>query len=184
MMPPCDVLRHLNFELIRKQQDAQRFATAVYGVLDTTTRELTVASAGHPSPLILSRTPAGPVATSLDTTGPLLGIFDDAQFDEVSRRVLPGETLLVYSDGFETAFPRPGAEAGSRNLPSNVHFGHLASVAGGEHETLSDSLARLEGLLDLQTGSLHQGDDITALAIAVGRTASSDAADSSHRLAA
>lgn len=176
MMPPADVLRALNGELIRKQQDAQRFATAVYGVLDTRTNELTLASAGHPSPLLLARTAGGPVVSALETTGPLLGIFDDAQFDQVQRRLLPGETLLVYSDGFETAFPRPGAESSPKNLPSNVYVGHLASLAGGEGETLGDSLARLEGLLDLQNGSLHQADDITALAIAVGRAAASEMA--------
>jgi len=175
MMPPADVLRALNGELIKKQQDAQRFATAVYGILDTRTNELTLASAGHPSPLLLARTGAGPVVSPLETTGPLLGIFDDAQFDQVSRRMLPGETLLVYSDGFETAFPRPGAESSPKNLPSNVYVGHLASMVGGEGEMLADSLARLEGLLDLQSGSLHQADDITALAIAVGRSVGSAA---------
>lgn len=174
MMPPGDVLRALNGELIRKQQDAQRFATAVYGILDTRTQELTLASAGHPSPLLLARTAAGPSVSSLETTGPLLGIFDDAQFDEVSRRMLPGETLLLYSDGFETAFPRPGAESSPKNLPSNVYVGHLASLVGEDGEQLSDSLARLEGLLDLQNGSLHQADDITALAIAVGRSAANE----------
>jgi hypothetical protein len=183
MMPPCDVLRCLNGDLIRKQQDAQRFATAVYGILDTHTNQLTVASAGHPSPLLLARTPGGPITQSLDTTGPLLGIFDDAQFDEVSRRMAPGETLLVYSDGFETAFPRPGEETSPKNLPSNVYFGHLATLAGVDDESLSDSLARLEGLLDLQHGSLHQADDITALAIAVGRGAPVEMAPV-HKLAA
>lgn len=175
MMPPCDVLRALNIDLIRKQQDCQRFATAVYGVLDTRTMDLTLAAAGHPSPMLLARTPGGPVSSALETTGPLLGIFDDAQFDQITRRVLPGETLLVYSDGFETAFPRPGAESSPKNLPSNVYVGHLSALAGVEGEQLADSLARLEGLLDLQNGSLHQADDITALAVAVGRAATQDA---------
>lgn len=175
MMPPADVLRALNSEMIRKQRDCQRFATAVYGVLDTRHNELTVAAAGHPSPLLLARTPSGPSISSLETTGPLLGIFDDAQFDQVERRMLPGETLLVYSDGFETAFPRPGTETSPKNLPSNVYVGHLASLAGEGGEMLCDSLARLEGLLDLQNGSLHQADDITALAIAVGRAVGTQA---------
>lgn len=169
MMPPCDVLRALNADLIRKQESAERFATAVYGVLDTRSLELTLASAGHPSPLLLSRGPSGPGVAALETTGPLLGIFDDAEFDQVTRTLSAGQTVLVYSDGFETAFPRGGSPEALRRSGASVHMGHLASLAGIEGETLADSLARLEGLLDLQMGSLHQHDDITALALSVSR---------------
>ncbi|MCA9287208.1 MAG: SpoIIE family protein phosphatase [Phycisphaerales bacterium] len=167
MTPPSDVLRALNTELVRKQDDPQRFATAVYGVLDTHTSELTLASAGHPAPLLLSRSASGPGVESLDAGGPLLGIFDDAEFDQCTRTMEPGQTLLIYSDGFETVFPQPADQRHTRRA-GEAHLKHLAGVASFESESLGDSLARLEALLDLQSGSLHQADDITALAIAMG----------------
>lgn len=155
---PGAAMSRLNRELCRGDTGAPRFATAVHGTLDTRTRRVTLAVAGHPPPLRL----LDGRATACRAEGPLLGIFPDEPFEEMTFELEPGETLLIYSDGFETAFP-DGERRGTTN-----YLAHLAGVRwpGPGHEgTLVDALGDLVGRLDSEDGSLHRIDDVTAIAI-------------------
>ncbi len=153
---PGDVLARLNRRLVEGSVSSGRFATAVYGTINARTREVTVAGAGHPAPVVLS--PTG--ARSLATEGPLLGVFPDAEFTQVSTVLEPGETLVLYSDGFECAFngdsPRKNAKAWLTELRNAFAHQEVPS---------RDALSELEILIDEQYGSLHQQDDVTIVAI-------------------
>lgn len=72
------------------------FLTAVYGVLDTGTGVLRVASAGHPPALV--RRACGAVVR-LPHTGPALGLTRAARYTERTVRLARGDRLLMYSDG-------------------------------------------------------------------------------------
>lgn len=155
---PGEALARLNAELSRGSGGAPRFATAVHGTIELSTRRVTLASAGHPAPLRMG----GGEVTPCACEGPLLGVFPDEKFEEFSFELSPGETLLVYSDGFETAFP----DAHRRGTTNYLR--HLAGVRwpGASHDgTLADSLGELARRLDAEDGSLHRVDDVTAMAI-------------------
>ncbi len=173
---PAEAMRRLNRDLCGAGAGSFQFATAVFGVVDAETWEVTACVAGHPSPLRLR---AGTV-DRIPADGPLLGVFDAAEFEQSRFRLAPGETLLIYSDGFETAFPT-GADRRSLGKPTSAYLRHLGSLGNRADATGSVGAALLEltGLLDAQSGSLHQRDDVTALAIR--RT---DAAAVQHRAAA
>lgn len=172
IIEPAEAMSVLNRELVRWSKNGQRFATAVYGVIDVRTRHVRLAGAGHPPPLRLSCSATGTV----ETEGPLLGVFDEAEFDQATFTLDPGQTLLMYSDGFETAFPDPGADEKARKLPTEgylrefARFGN-ATIEGGAG--VPSEMAALEAALDDQPGSLQQIDDLTA--IAVGALASAGA---------
>ncbi|TDB84133.1 histidine kinase, partial [Micromonospora fluostatini] len=75
------------------------FVTVVFGVVDPDGRSVTLASAGHPGPLI-RRCPLGgePVAEyPALPTGPPLGLGGRPRTSTV--RFAPGDTLLLFSDG-------------------------------------------------------------------------------------
>ncbi|MEV0325214.1 SpoIIE family protein phosphatase [Micromonospora echinospora] len=76
------------------------FVTVVFGVIDAGRGRLTLASAGHPAPL-LRRCPtpdAVPTAEYLDVpTGAPLGL--GCRPDTTTVRFTPGDTLLLFSDG-------------------------------------------------------------------------------------
>ena len=178
---PSESLRALNQELIRHHSEAPRFATAVAGVLDTTDGSLTIAGAGHPPALIIG---ADGEAEPIETEGPLLGVFADNEFAPVRRRLGANEMLVLYSDGFETAFPDARAPAYQRRLPTHGYlrrFGDLARdwQAGG----LDGAMAGFTAALDCQQGSLHQLDDLTAVVIAPKRAAGEGAGPSPVRAA-
>ncbi len=173
---PADAMRRLNRDLCGAGAGSFQFATAVFGVVDAETWEVTASVAGHPSPLRLR---AGTV-DRVPADGPLLGVFEAAEFEQSRFRLAPGETLLIYSDGFETAFPT-GGDRRLLGKPTSAYLRHLGGLGNRAEATGSVGAALLEltGLLDAQSGSLHQRDDVTALAIR--RT---DAAAIHHRAAA
>lgn len=160
VVEPADALRHLNESLCGRQFHSPRFATAVYAVVDPNSGHVTIAGAGHPAALRM--TAAG--ILHVESEGPLLGVFPDGEFAQASFTLEAGETLLLYSDGFETAFPNPRDPASRK--PNQAYIDHMARLLGPRSEApLGDAMRQLEALLDEQSGSLHQADDLTALAI-------------------
>lgn len=163
ILSPSEVLRSLNQEMIRRHGDTPRFATAVYGVVNCTTRRVTIAGAGHPHPLILK----GSSISRIETDGGLLGIFPEDRFEETSFTLREDELMVVFSDGFETAFPSPTADPYGRRLPTMHYverFVELSERWGNEN--LSAAIRVLTEQIDQQSGSLHQVDDLTALVLA------------------
>ncbi|MEV1290236.1 ATP-binding SpoIIE family protein phosphatase [Micromonospora sp. NPDC049679] len=71
------------------------FATVLYGMLDPRTGSLTLASAGHPAPL-LRRGRAGAHYVEVPP-GPPLGL--GGQRRAATMQLSPGDTLLLFSDG-------------------------------------------------------------------------------------
>lgn len=73
-----------------------RLATVLCGVLDLADGRLTVASAGHPRPLVLD----GPGARELDVpVGLPLGVDQSASYAEATSTLAPGSTVLAFTDG-------------------------------------------------------------------------------------
>jgi sigma-B regulation protein RsbU (phosphoserine phosphatase) len=168
LVAPAEAMARLNNELIRSQRESPRFVTAVYGLIDTHTRQVTLAGAGHPPPLRIG--PQGRGVKRVETDGPLLGVFADERYSQTSFTLEDDETLLLYSDGFETAFPGESAVGGHRiGRPTETyleHLAHLASTGRDGEAGLRGAMSQLADALDRQAGSLHQIDDVTALAIA------------------
>lgn len=169
---PAEAITALNADLVRAQRGRSRFATAVCGCIDTRTREVTLCTAGHPPALVLG----GKLQRAIDSGGALLGVFEGEPYEQETFILNPGETLLLYSDGFETAFPDATAEAmGSKGkLDTQAYlqeFAGLPWLGSDEHATTARAIERLAERVDCQAGSLHQQDDLTALAIGVKKAA-------------
>ncbi len=156
--PPELVMQQLNKHMLCRQSTTARFATAIYGILDTFTGQVQMVNAGHPPPILVT----GPVIQRFDSTAPLLGVFATDDFEAVHFTINPEQTLLIYSDGFELAFPRDDAPI------NDTYIEKLSTLGRSLHNSQTTSSKALEQLaldLDTQAGSLHQADDLTAIAI-------------------
>lgn len=159
---PALVLDRLNRDLLRRQGPTTRFATAVYAVLDAKRRSLRIAGAGHPPPLLVG---ADGGVREIETPGGLLGVFEEGDYDSVDLDLSEGDRLLVYSDGFEQAFPDLATDDYARRLPTERYREELVAICDHPRaEAMVDALARR---LDDQAGSLHQQDDLTFLCACV-----------------
>jgi hypothetical protein len=71
------------------------FVTCLYAVLDPAARQIRIANAGHPLPLINNN--GG--TREIEAYGLPLGLRPDAVYEEVCVSIEPGDTMLFYTDG-------------------------------------------------------------------------------------
>lgn len=174
---PAEVLSRLNDRMCESQQGSGRFATALYAVFDTRTRMLTLAGAGHPSPILL----AGSERRALETDGPLLGVFGESAFTQVEVQLNPGDTLLMYTDGLDMALETLAKQSG---LKSSIDAVSSLVERIGEIESAAALAREVAALIDEQCGSLHQADDVTVLAVRIPAATATAAAPLSATRAA
>jgi sigma-B regulation protein RsbU (phosphoserine phosphatase) len=178
ILQPSAVLAGLNTKLIGRTVQPSRFATAVYAVINCRTRHMTLATAGHPPPFLVHRDGSFEV---LETSGGLLGIFADQPFDERHVSLAEGDSLMLYTDGFEQAFPT-AQEPGRRRAPTKVYREELLGLGrAGDPLRMIEEIAQR---LDVQSGSLHQVDDLTLLCVHAGKLAFSEPLTVAQRMAA
>jgi sigma-B regulation protein RsbU (phosphoserine phosphatase) len=79
-----------------------RFVTVFLGILDLQTEEMLYSNAGHCPPILLSRFKEIPTRL-LSKTGPPLGIDENASWQEVPVKLVPGDVLCAYTDGITEA---------------------------------------------------------------------------------
>ncbi|MEM9348229.1 MAG: PP2C family protein-serine/threonine phosphatase [Planctomycetota bacterium] len=170
LLTPAQALAQLNADMISTQNGKVRFATACYGVLDTRTMMLTMARAGHPFPMLL-RGEDDRVET-VEPEGGLLGVFEDEIYEEATVQLRAGDRLLIYSDGFECAFPDDENvnDKGVRKVANENYAKEFLDLGNGDP---ASAIKRLEDNLDGQAGSLNQKDDLTVLCLAVSKEAGS-----------
>ena len=115
--------------------------------------ELEIINAGHLPVMLASESG---VAVFESTSQPL-GIFDDQQFTPIKRKLLSGDTLMLYTDGISEAEGDGGAEYGVERLQQLVEI-HCSGCAENLIEACKQHLASFRG-------SRERFDDETMLAI-------------------
>jgi serine phosphatase RsbU (regulator of sigma subunit) len=99
--------------LLFERTPSEKFATAFLVILDRETGGLRFVNAGH-SPGIILR--ASGASNWLSSTGPPLGILPEASFTAGSESLLPGDTLVLYTDGITEAADPEDEEYGEERL--------------------------------------------------------------------
>jgi PAS domain S-box-containing protein len=97
---PAAILRWVNEVMVR--EGSTRFCTVALAHLDRSAgrSDLTVAVGGHPSPIVVR---ADGRVEEVESGGTLLGLVDDPNLDDVVTELLPGDTVLLYTDGVTEA---------------------------------------------------------------------------------
>jgi phosphoserine phosphatase RsbU/P len=151
---PAAVLRTLNdhFEYL---WDTEMFATAVYATVDASSRDVRIACAGHPHPLLV-RAGEEPRALAVDAVPPILMMpFDGVPI--TAFQLQPGDRVLFYTDGVTE---RADAQGQMYDLPRLARA--LASAASLSPATLVDHV-----VADLErfAAGHEPEDDLTLVAI-------------------
>ncbi|MBL0870786.1 MAG: serine/threonine-protein phosphatase [Phycisphaerales bacterium] len=165
LVEPREALMRLNRQMIEHPSEAMRLASAVCGVIDARSATLTIAAAGHPHPMLLT---PGKSAETFELDGPVLGVFDEAEFVQRTIALKPRQSLVMYTDGAEDALAH--ATEHSSGMSPHVDKAVLMARAlercfTSHSDTLHDALHEFNEMLDSMPGSLHRADDVTLLAL-------------------
>ncbi len=93
---PALALQDLNSALVQTMGE-ERFTTLIYGVIDGASRSCSMASGGHPAPLVHRRSKG--IVEALETPGGILGSFENQRYTTLDFDLLPGDVFLCYTDG-------------------------------------------------------------------------------------
>jgi phosphoserine phosphatase RsbU/P len=153
---PTQLLYLLNRALLAAGRTV--FTTLVLGTLRSTgeAHRLTLATGGHPAPMVLRR--SGQVE-EVTVPGTVVGILPDARFGRTTITLRPGETLLLYSDGVTEA-GRLGT-GGQEQFGSARLAGCLRDCAGMTAQAVA---TRVERTIANWLGR-NDGDDLAVLVL-------------------
>jgi serine phosphatase RsbU (regulator of sigma subunit) len=149
LLAPGETMSKLNTSLVGQNLSYATFATAIYGMINIETLEVSLARGGHPNPVVLR---ADGRTEPLEADGSLLGIFEENTFSTAT-------TTLAASDGVEVAFSDSDAKLNPEQWQTELEKRrHL----GGE-----ELIASLAHHLDNESGSLSPKDDLTIILLEV-----------------
>lgn len=156
---PDDVaaaLTAINAELARNNPEAL-FVTAVAGLLDVTTGELTCASAGHDAPYLRPAGGGPPRQLALDGGLPL-GAVDEFAYAAAAARLAPGDALCLTTDGVVDTVAPGGAFYGRERLEAVLASLPPATDPRAVGDAIRGDVARF------QAGA-EQADDLAILVV-------------------
>jgi sigma-B regulation protein RsbU (phosphoserine phosphatase) len=147
---PVQVLNNLN-RFLCEHSEVGRYATLFFSILDRD-GQISFVNAGHPSPLILR----SGEATEMVSEGSFpVGLIPEAKFVAKTASLLPGDTLILFSDGVTEAMD-----------PEEQLFGvsRLQEVLSGQHDMpLEELQKKVLKSVETFTRGASQSDDITVL---------------------
>jgi len=153
-IPLTQLAERLNRYACAHSLGGQRFTTAVLAEFDPATRSLTYVNAGHNSPVI-RRANGG--TDRLESSSLPFGITADASFPSASAELLPGDTLILFTDGVVEAFNSSGEEF------SDARW--LNAIRSLPKLPAQDTLRWLMRYVEDFVGATRQSDDITCLVL-------------------
>lgn len=109
---PGPFARRVNSAVCRNLSPG-RFVTLFYCLLDIAGRRLSYTNAGHNAPILLRAT--GQVIR-LDSSGPVLGVFNGLEYQESAVSIEPGDRLVLFTDGISEADNHAGEEFGEDRI--------------------------------------------------------------------
>jgi PAS domain S-box-containing protein len=152
---PSALLETLNEAILRQVRD-NMFCTACFARVrrDGASARVTIASGGHPLPLLLH--PDGRVETAGEP-GTLIGVFEDPTIVDRALDLGPGDALVMYTDGVVDE-RRGDEEFGEERL-----IELLATLGGANAQEIADMIDG--AVLDFRKGD--QKDDVAVLVLKV-----------------
>ncbi|HEX8813990.1 MAG TPA: GAF domain-containing protein [Terriglobales bacterium] len=122
---PAEMLSAVNFSLGERRIEGQ-FVSLIYSVWDDKERILHVANSGLPRPIYCHQKKT----KIIEATGLPLGLFEEADYEELRFEAQPGDLFVFFSDGILDAANKAGDLFGRERLERVVTKNCEASADG------------------------------------------------------
>ena len=146
----AEVVASLNRHLFFNTSD-DRYATLFYAEYDAASRSLSYTNAGHCAPFFVT----GNTVKKLDQGGTVVGLFDNADYKQVTVPAEAGSLFVAFSDGLFEPENVYGEEFGTSRLANEVL--RLRDVPA---ERIAEGLL---SAVEQWAGSPEQADDMTVI---------------------
>jgi sigma-B regulation protein RsbU (phosphoserine phosphatase) len=144
--------------LVFEASASNRYATFFFAAFDPMTRRLECVNAGHNPPILLRPGLNGGTQTlRLEADGPVVGLLPLAPYTEQALTLIPGDLLLLYTDGISEAMTHDDEEWGEERL--------IEAALKVKHKHADEILRDLFDAADRFTAGAPQHDDMTLLVL-------------------
>ncbi|MGL4370387.1 MAG: SpoIIE family protein phosphatase, partial [Spirochaetota bacterium] len=153
---PGEIVRSLNDSVMRNLSNIYYFSSLILCQLNIMTGDITLVSAGHPACFYYDST--NRQYEKIENTGPLVGLIENASYDEKTLRLNVGDCLFMYTDGIIEA----PAEKGGNMFGEDRLF---ACFQDNIERTSIDIVHTVVGTVYEHTGFTSLHDDATVICI-------------------
>ena len=150
---PKDCITSSNV-LLFHSTESNKFATLFYGILDSKNHQITFCNAGHDNPFHINREKK---CCRLESSGVILGCFQESVYEEENMAVNPGDLVVIYSDGITEAMDKRGEEFGEKRLEELL----CNNIILSPREIIDQIIKEVKNF----TGNQPQSDDMTLVAL-------------------
>ncbi|MGA7770573.1 MAG: PP2C family protein-serine/threonine phosphatase [Candidatus Sulfotelmatobacter sp.] len=147
-----ELASNMNRYACSNSQGGLRFTTAFLAEYDPVRRTVDYINAGHNNPIL--RRASGRI-DRLDVGGLPFGIQPEVKYESATVTLVPGDWLIIFTDGLVEAENARQEEYGEPRL--------LAAIEAGKSGEPGEMLKRLMAELDLFVGNTPQHDDVTCM---------------------
>lgn len=144
--------------LVYEASASNRYATFFFAAYDPKTRRLDCVNAGHNPPVVLRCGADGSgEVLRLEADGPVVGLLPLAPYTEQSVTLMPGDLLVLFTDGISEAMTHDDEEWGEERM--------IASAQKCSHKKADAVLRDIFRDADAFTAGAPQHDDMTLLVL-------------------
>jgi sigma-B regulation protein RsbU (phosphoserine phosphatase) len=151
---PDQILAKVNIALC-EGNDSCMFVTGIYAVFDPYSARLSHVNFGHPQPLLIHAD--GQIHFVDSPPGIALGLMVQAPYQHTELKLIPGDILVLYTDGVTEAMNPELEEFGTKRL--------LAVFKQGPPPSATAAIQQIIAAVDAFSGGAQQSDDITCVAL-------------------
>lgn len=157
-LSPADVMKLANqrvFKIFSEKNISGFYFTALYIKYDKNENKITCSNGGHLAPLYLNCRDR--VIEKLEIEGAILGLFNDDLFESSDFKVMPGDKLILYTDGIVEERCSDYDFYGTERFLKIIENNMMKTPAEIKEAVISD--------LNDYSGSDNYGDDVTLMVV-------------------
>ena len=141
-------------KLLHQSTSSEKFVTLFYGILNRETHQLQYCNAGHDPPFLIAE---GKEPVRLTAGGIVLSIMESFPFGEDAIQLLPGDLLVIYSDGVPEAMNATKEQFGEERL--------CELLIQNRTHSATEIIDKVVAAVKHHAGSYPQSDDITLVVV-------------------
>jgi len=147
--------------LVYEASSSNRYATFFYGQYDPTQGRFDYVNAGHNPPMLFRQANGHSEVIRLQPGGTVVGLLEDARYEQGSVQINPGDILVFFTDGISEAMNPADEEWGEDSLMDSVRASICGTSVSSAKELMECTFAAATQFAD----TAPQHDDMTLVVL-------------------